>query len=87
MQAVLWLWPAMYRSIYGRFLLLQLDSSSSVAILGVLLSILSVASRLCSRKARTVWSFGSPGLVQKNHVFPHDHLRDRAVKASSVNAC
>ena len=22
MQAVLWMWPAMYRSIYGRFLLL-----------------------------------------------------------------
>jgi hypothetical protein len=52
MQAVLWLWPAMYRSIYGRFLLLQLDSSSSVALLSVLLSIMSVASRLCSRQAR-----------------------------------
>jgi len=42
----------MYRSIYGRFLLLQLDSSSSVALLSVLLSIMSVASRLCSRQAR-----------------------------------
>ena len=52
MQAVLWMWPAMYRSIYGRFLLLQLDSASIVAVLSVLLSILSVASRLCSRKAR-----------------------------------
>lgn len=51
MQAVLWMWPAMYRSIYGRFLLLQLDSASIVAVLSVLLSILSVASRLCSRKA------------------------------------
>ena len=46
------MWPAMYRSIYGRFLLLQLDSASIVAVLSVLLSILSVASRLCSRKAR-----------------------------------
>ncbi|KAK9830977.1 hypothetical protein WJX81_004646 [Elliptochloris bilobata] len=54
MQAVLWMWPAMYRSIYGRFLLLQLDSASSVAVLSVLLSILSVASRLCSRQGSSL---------------------------------
>ena len=71
MQAVLWMWPAMYRSIYGRFLLLQLDSASIVAVLSVLLSILSVASRLCSRKAcRRSLSAANPPEIVRHQVHP-----------------
>ena len=50
MQAVLWIWPVMYKSIYGRFLLLQLGPTSNVVALNVLMSVFNVASRLSSRQ-------------------------------------
>ena len=50
MQAVLWIWPVMYKSIYGRFLLLQLGSTNNVVALNVLISVFNVASRLSSRQ-------------------------------------
>lgn len=50
MQAVLWIWPVMYKSIYGRFLLLQLGNTSNIMVLNVLISVYSVAGRLASRQ-------------------------------------
>ena len=52
MQAVLWIWPVMYKSIYGRFLLLQLGTTSNVVILNVLISVYNLAGRLANRQAR-----------------------------------
>ena len=52
MQAVLWIWPVMYNSIYGRFLLLQLGTTSNIVILNVLISVYNVAGRLASRQVR-----------------------------------
>lgn len=50
MQAVLWIWPVMYKSIYGRFLLLQLGNTSNIVILNVLISVYNVAGRLATRQ-------------------------------------
>lgn len=50
MQAVLWIWPVMYKSIYGRFLLLQLGPTSNIVALNMLISVFNVASRLSSRQ-------------------------------------
>ncbi len=40
----------MYKSIYGRFLLLQLGNTSNIMVLNVLISVYSVAGRLASRQ-------------------------------------
>ena len=50
MQAVLWIWPVMYKSIYGRFLLLQLGTASNVVVLNVLISVFNISSRLATRQ-------------------------------------
>ena len=50
MQAVLWIWPVMYKSIYGRFLLLQLGTTSNIVLLNVLISVYNVAGRLATRQ-------------------------------------
>lgn len=55
MQAVLWIWPVMYKSIYGRFLLLQLGNTSNVMVLNVLISVYSVAGRLASRQVKCLF--------------------------------
>ena len=52
MQAVLWIWPVMYKSIYGRFLLLQLGTTSNIVIINVLISVYNLAGRLANRQAR-----------------------------------
>ena len=52
MPSVLWIWPVMYKSIYGRFLLLQLGTTSNVVILNVLISVYNLAGRLANRQAR-----------------------------------
>ena len=49
MQTALYLWPYMYNSIYGRFLLLQLGGVGSVLILNLLMSLFSIVSHLSSR--------------------------------------
>ena len=49
MQAALYMWPAMYSSIYGRFLLLQLSSVGNVLALNVIISVYELVSRLSSR--------------------------------------
>ena len=50
MQAVLWIRPVMYKSIYGRFPLLQLGTASNIVILNVLISVYNVAGRLATRQ-------------------------------------
>lgn len=50
MQAVLWIWPVMYKSIYGRFLLLQLGNASNVMVLNVLISVYNIVGRLAMRQ-------------------------------------
>ena len=49
MQTALYLWPYMYNSIYGRFLLLQLGGVGSVLVLNLLMSLFSIVSHLSSR--------------------------------------
>ena len=56
MQAVLWIWPVMYKSIYGRFLLLQLGTTSNIVILNVLISVYNVAGRLATRQVHLLGS-------------------------------
>ena len=58
MQAVLWIWPVMYKSIYGRFLLLQLGTTSNIVILNVLISVYNVAGRLATRQVHLLDSHG-----------------------------
>jgi hypothetical protein len=50
MQAVLWIWPVMYKSIYGRFLLLQLGTAGNIVLLNVLISVFNIGSRLATRQ-------------------------------------
>ena len=49
MQTALYLWPYMYNSIYGRFLLLQLGGVGSVLVLNLLMSLFSIVGNLSSR--------------------------------------
>ena len=49
MQASLYIWPYMYNSLYGRFLLLQLGGTGNVLILNFLISLFGIVSRLSSR--------------------------------------
>ena len=49
MQTALYLWPYMYNSIYGRFLLLQLGGVGSVLILNILMSLYGLVGRMTSR--------------------------------------
>lgn len=58
MQTSLYIWPYMYNSIYGRFLLLQLGGVGDVLVLNVIISLYDLASRLGSRlfPARTAGS-------------------------------
>lgn len=47
--SVLFVWPSMYRGVYGRFLLSQLDTAGNVAVLNVVLAFLGLAGRVASR--------------------------------------
>ena len=49
MQTSLYIWPFMYNSIYGRFLLLQLAGVGDVLVLNVILSLYDVVGRLSTR--------------------------------------
>lgn len=49
--SVLFVWPSMYRGVYGRFLLSQLDTAGNVAVLNVALDFLGLAGRVASRPA------------------------------------
>ena len=47
--SVLFVWPSMYRGVYGRFLLSQLDTAGNVAVLNVALAFLGLGARVASR--------------------------------------
>lgn len=49
MQTTIYIWPYMYNSLYGRFLLLQLGGTGNVLILNILISLYSVVGKLASR--------------------------------------
>ena len=49
--SVLFVWPSMYRGVYGRFLLSQLDTAGNVAVLNVALAFLGLATRVAGRPA------------------------------------
>jgi hypothetical protein len=49
MHATMFVWPAMYGAVYGRFLLAQLDTAGSVAALNVQLALVGLAGRLGAR--------------------------------------
>lgn len=43
------MWPAMYSSIYGRFLLLQLSGVGDVLVLNIILSLYDIVVGLSTR--------------------------------------
>lgn len=47
--APLYIWPLMYKSIYGRFLLATLDTAGSVAVLNLIMAFVGLAARVASR--------------------------------------
>ena len=49
MHATMFVWPAMYGAIFGRFLLLQLDTAGSVSALNVQLALIGLVGRLGGR--------------------------------------
>ncbi|KAK9803448.1 hypothetical protein WJX73_002248 [Symbiochloris irregularis] len=49
MQTALYMWPAMYSSIYGRFLLLQLSGVGDVLVLNIVLSLYDIVVGLSTR--------------------------------------
>ena len=51
MQTALYLWPYMYNSIYGRFLLLQLGGVGSVLVLNILMACFGLVGRMTNRRA------------------------------------
>ena len=72
MQAVLWIWPVMYKSIYGRFLLLQLGTAGNVVVLNVLISVFNISSRLATRQVRWphMWSMCRANLRHQGRPMP-----------------
>lgn len=51
MQTTMYIWPYMYNSLYGRFLLLQLGGTGNVLIINLLLSLVSIVGKLASRSS------------------------------------
>lgn len=51
MQTVIYIWPYMYNSLYGRFLLLQLGGTGNVLILNLLICLYSIVGKLSSRSS------------------------------------
>ena len=51
MQTTIYIWPYMYNSIYGRFLLLQLGGTGNVLILNLLICLYSIVGKLASRSS------------------------------------
>lgn len=49
MQVSLYIWPYLYSSVYGRFLLLQLAGVGDVLVLNILISMYELVTRLSSR--------------------------------------
>lgn len=61
-SSALFIWPAMYRGVYGRFLLATLDTAGSVAVLNVQLALVGVAARVAARASGATgvkWGYGS----------------------------
>ena len=55
--SVLFVWPSMYRGVYGRFLLSQLDTAGNVAVLNVALAFLGLAGSVAGRpEAGPCWA-------------------------------
>ena len=50
----LYLWPFMYKAIYGRFLLATLDTAGSVAVLNLIVAFIGLATRVASRSTGAV---------------------------------
>lgn len=48
-------WPALYSSLYGRFLLLQLENVGSVVIMNFLLACFTISSSLIDRGQDSMW--------------------------------
>ena len=51
MQTIIYIWPYMYNSLYGRFLLLQLGGTGNVLILNVLICLYSFVGKVASRSS------------------------------------
>lgn len=51
MQTVIYIWPYMYNSLYGRFLLLQLGGTGNVLILNLLICLVSTVGKVSSRSS------------------------------------
>lgn len=50
-QTVFFVYPYMYKAMYGRFLLLQLSGGSGIIMLNLLVCLLDLIGRLASRNA------------------------------------
>ena len=79
MQTAIYIWPYMYNSLYGRFLLLQLGGTGNVLILNILISLYSVVGTLASRSTL--------GLLLKLLCVPPDHSAPRPGRSWSTNIC
>ena len=51
MQTVIYIWPYMYNSLYGRFLLLQLGGTGNVLVLNLLICLVSIVGKVSSRSS------------------------------------
>ena len=71
MQTVMYIWPYMYNSIFGRFLLLQLGGVGSVLILNLLISLYSLAGKIATRSSLFLLMKASQSRVQSDHCTRH----------------
>lgn len=51
MHTVIYIWPYMYNSLYGRFLLLQLGGTGNVLVLNLLICLVSTVGKVSSRSS------------------------------------
>lgn len=75
MQTVIYIWPYMYNSLYGRFLLLQLGGTGNVLILNVLISLYSIVGKVASRSSlqmlmKLMWEHADLSRVKLFEVLP-----------------
>ncbi|KAL6770637.1 hypothetical protein ACKKBF_B32050 [Auxenochlorella protothecoides x Auxenochlorella symbiontica] len=78
MQVCFVLYPALYSSIFGRFLLLQLDSVGSVFLINLMQCSLQLAARLSDRGADDLWMstlYGARGAEAINARYLVEEMR------------
>ena len=93
-QTCFYVWPVLYASLYGRFLLLQLDNVGSVVIMNFMFACFAIMGNLTDRGSDyfwLAWVYGDRAAeaMQAVRVSPHPAVRGprRTAPRPGEHAC